>query len=394
MPLCPMTEDCLGPEETLTEGTQRYHMSSPGLGYCICYYFVCHPYKYREVTSPWPFMEEANVEACNLFATFIEFVGTREARKLLTEAEKGWVCWMKFGLPSSVTPIIHKKPQRASDKDLSVLNIQLAWKGTPSVAKLWSTLYGWRGLMKTIFKPSNLRPILHLMNTLPDGDDTEPGPMVPESTSISDRDLHTHVAQELCLQVSEITEVVLFHSSLGSHQNSPLMLPCSTPISLGSPSPTSHPTPPHPTPTHHHPPPTTTCQKQEPTTQFPCTSQKSHQKSVPSWFPSRSLCFSCLPLKPLPWTLPQRTVSSRQSQVVWGRDWGAHSAALQNQLSHNRTLPLLRVRSKSSLSHSTAQPLQEIAMSSPPVVQPVPLVKRVSIQRPASIQVIRSRRVW
>ena len=253
MPLCPITEDCPGPEETLTEG------------YCILhYYFACHPHRYREEMTPWPFMEEANVEACNLLTIFVEFVGKGDARKLLTEAQKGWVWWMKFGLPTLVTPIIHKNLPHTSDSDLSVPDIQLAWKGPSSVAKLWSTFYGCRGLMKTIFKPSILRPILHLMDTLPD-DDTEPGPMVPESTSITDRDLHTDIAQALCLQVSEITNVVLFlekqsqvecssrssHSFPGSHQNSPLMSPCSIPSSLGSPGPTSHPIPPY----HHHPPP-------------------------------------------------------------------------------------------------------------------------------------------
>ena len=62
--------------------------------------------------------------------------------------------------------------------------------------------------MKTIFKPSNLQPILRLMETLPVGDYTEPGPLVSESTSIMNKDLHTCIAQDLCLQVIEIAEVM------------------------------------------------------------------------------------------------------------------------------------------------------------------------------------------
>ena len=105
-----------------------------------------------------------------MFTTFVDFVGTEESWKMLTEAEKDWACWVKFGLPTSVTPTSHKKLTHLSESDLSLLDIQLARKGTPSVAKLWSTLYGYKGLMKTIFKPINLWPILQFMETLSDDD--------------------------------------------------------------------------------------------------------------------------------------------------------------------------------------------------------------------------------
>ena len=147
------------------------------------YYFACNPHEYRELTTPRPFLEEASVEARNMLSTFVEFVGTDEARKLLSE--KDWACWVEFGLPTSVTPATHEKPPHPSESDLTLLDMQLARKGAPSVAKLWSTLYGYRGLLKTIFKPTNLRLILRLMETL--SNDTETGPTVPESISIKDK---------------------------------------------------------------------------------------------------------------------------------------------------------------------------------------------------------------
>ena len=110
MPLCPMTEECLRLEETLTEGTQGHHMSSLGLGYCICLLFCLSPSPVQRANDPRPFLEEASVEARNLLTTFVEFIGTEVAWKLLMMTKKDWACWVKFGLPTSV----NRHPQEAA----------------------------------------------------------------------------------------------------------------------------------------------------------------------------------------------------------------------------------------------------------------------------------------
>ena len=199
-------------------------------------------------------------------------------------------------------------------------------------AKLWSTLYGYRSLLKTIFKPTNLRPILRLIETLSD-DDTEPGSTVPESISSTDKDLYSNIVRELCLQATEIYEVMLFQEKqgkvecppqsssalLGSPQNSPLMSSCSTPGSLCSPS----------------------------------------LKTIPSSLRERSRS-----------PLGHSTGLAQPQQ-----DITAPSPVTLTQAPH-------RIRSKISLSGPMDHPLQGIIMSSPPAMQPVPLVNGVLSKDP------------
>ena len=233
------------------------------------YYFACRPIKYRESTSPRPFLEEASVEAWHRLVNFVEFVGSEEARKNMVEAEKDWAHWATFRTPSSAKPTLPEKPsvaatlsekpsvatimpekpsatqtmpekpqhtERSDSKDLSVLDVQLGVIGTPSVAKLWSTLYGFSGLMRATFKPTNLRPILRVMEAL--RDIAEPGHSSEESISFTDEDMLAHVTQELGIPVEEISEVVLFPEKPWEQELSSKSS-CSSPISSHSSPPLS-----------------------------------------------------------------------------------------------------------------------------------------------------------
>ena len=234
------------------------------------YYFACRPIKYRELTSPRPFLEEASVEARHRLVNFVEFVGSEEARKIMVEAEKDWARWATFRTPSSAKPTLPEKPslaatlpekpsvaaimpekpsatqtmlekpqhtERSDSKDLSVLDVQLGLIGTPSMAKLWSTLYGFSGLVRATFKPTNLRLILRVMEAL--RDIAEPGHSSEESISIADEDMLAHVAQELGIPVEEISEVVLFREKPGEQEELSSKSSCSSPISSHSSPPLS-----------------------------------------------------------------------------------------------------------------------------------------------------------
>ena len=356
------------------------------------YYFACRPIKYRELTSPRPFLEEASVEARHRLVNFVEFVGTEEARKIMVEAEKDWARWATFRTPSSAKPTLPEKPsvaaimpakpsatqtmpekpqytERRDTKDLSVLDVQLGLIGTTSVAKLWSTLYGFSGLVRATFKPTNLRPILRVMEAL--RDIAEPGHSSEEGISIADEDMLAHVAQELGIPVEEISEVVLFREKPGEQEELLSKSSCSSPISSHSSPPLS----PFRAATHDTPAPgvTSPINHSSPPLEVPC------EAGLPFKPPTLLVSLPLPSPHPSEDHAPERTTASprERSRSPLSRTGQSLPNAVAQPLA--APVPSDSIRpGEPTFSH----PLLNIPMQQPPVFPPAPRVPGKLVQQP------------